>query len=112
MAAVGKPHRPLHKLHLPVGGRRFRPALEDVLEFLVNEGIVVASTGWKGVLDKSRNEFRERQLRASIARNHEIAADELKACGYRIVPREGKGAVPVDSGGRVFPFTKRKGRRA
>jgi hypothetical protein len=31
--------RPLAKLHFPVGGRRFRPSLDDVIEFLILEGL-------------------------------------------------------------------------
>lgn len=30
----------LHRLHLPVGGKRFRPSLEDVLECLFNEQLL------------------------------------------------------------------------
>ena len=35
--------RLLSKLHLPVGGRRFRPTLEDILEFLIVERLVEAA---------------------------------------------------------------------
>lgn len=36
----------LTKIHLPVGGRRFRPALEDLLECLIDEGGVEPHDGW------------------------------------------------------------------
>lgn len=38
---------PLAKLHLPVGGRRFRPCIEDFLEMLIREGIAEGHDGWK-----------------------------------------------------------------
>jgi hypothetical protein len=33
------PERSLREFHFPVGGRRFRPSLEDVVEFLAVEGL-------------------------------------------------------------------------
>jgi hypothetical protein len=78
LTAVGQPKQTLRRLHLPVGGRRFRPALEDVLEFLITEGIVEPNAGWKGVLDSSREEFRRLQLKAAIARNRELATETLR----------------------------------
>lgn len=37
----------LGALHLPVGPRRFRPTLEDLIEFLINEKLVQAHSDWK-----------------------------------------------------------------
>src|SRR5262249_7268543 len=53
LAAVGRPKDDLSKIHLPVGGRRFRPSLEDVLEALVDERIVIGSPIWRDVLNES-----------------------------------------------------------
>lgn len=33
-------------LHLPVGGKRFRPALEDVIEFAIEELAVTPKDDW------------------------------------------------------------------
>jgi hypothetical protein len=104
MSAIGKPDRGLHKLHLPVGGRRFRPALEDVLEFLIDEGIVTPATGWKGFLDRGREEFRTKQLKAAIARNHEAAAEALRDCNYEVRRLDD----PPDEGGRVLDLIRRR----
>jgi hypothetical protein len=38
--------RGLHKLHFPVGGRRYRPTLEDVIEFLIAEKLAEPAAGW------------------------------------------------------------------
>ena len=32
---MGKPRREVDRLHFPTGGRQYRPALEDVIEFLI-----------------------------------------------------------------------------
>jgi hypothetical protein len=84
MTAIGRSGRTLQHLHLPVGGRRFRPALEDLLEFLVREQIVSPRSGWEEVLESSRERFRRIQLQAAIARNHELAAETLRGCGYDV----------------------------
>lgn len=40
----GRPALNLHSLHFPVGGRRFRPTLEDFLFFLYNEKGIITKT--------------------------------------------------------------------
>jgi len=74
--------RLLNKLHLPVGGRRFRPTLEDLLEFLIVERLVESRTNWKAELNRSRDTFREKQLRAAVRRYPEIAEDQLRRDGH------------------------------
>lgn len=69
--------RLLSKLHLPVGGRRFRPTLEDILEFLIVENLVEARLNWKAALEDSRDAFREKQLRAAIRQFPDVALDQL-----------------------------------
>jgi hypothetical protein len=73
----GKP-RPLSRLHLPVGPRRFRPALEDVIEFLIAEKIVDGKPGWEAVVRASRHEFEVKQLRAAIRNAPDVALTVLK----------------------------------
>lgn len=41
-------------LHLPVGGRRFRPCLEDLIEFCVLERLVEPRPGWQEAVNESR----------------------------------------------------------
>lgn len=69
-------------LHFPVGGDRFRPGLEDVLEMLIKEfAIDVQQEGIK-TIQNSRAEYRERQFRAFIHEFPDIAYKELKDEGY------------------------------
>ncbi|WP_280448437.1 hypothetical protein [Nocardia brasiliensis] len=69
--------RPLKRLHLPVGGRRFRPTLEDVVEFVIAEKILPGLPGWEGVIEESRRAFQMRQLRAAIRNHPDVAQEEL-----------------------------------
>ncbi|MBF6298222.1 hypothetical protein IU459_11790 [Nocardia amamiensis] len=73
------PDRALEKLHLPVGGRRFRPALEDIVEFLIVERFAEGRAGWKQVIADSRHEFQMLQLRAAVRRYPEEARAVLKS---------------------------------
>lgn len=61
--------RPLGALHFPVGGKRFRPCLEDVIEFLVVERIVQARDGYEKLLEAGRERFRRNQLMAAMRRD-------------------------------------------
>ena len=69
----------LRDLHFPVGGRRFRPSLEDVIEMLVAEGFVKSRDGWEDVIDSSRRAFLAGQLRAAVRQDPETAREELEA---------------------------------
>lgn len=73
--------RPPRKLHLPVGGRRFRPSLEDVIEFLIDEGFAEGKIGWQTAVADHREEWMEIQLKAAVRRNPEIALAQLRAMG-------------------------------
>jgi len=72
-------NKQLRDLHFPVGGRRFRPSLEDVVEMLVTEGFVEARAGWREVVETSRRSFLTRQLRAAVRQDPETARAELAA---------------------------------
>jgi hypothetical protein len=66
----GEKGRALERLHLPVGPRRFRPSVEDLIEFVVAERIVPAKQkAWRTVLNASRERFRVQQLRAAVRRD-------------------------------------------
>lgn len=69
--------RLLERMHLPVGGRRFRPTLEDIVEFLITEKLAQPKTGWKQAVDKGRESFRQKQLCAAIRRDPDTARDAL-----------------------------------
>lgn len=71
------PGRDLGRLHLPVGPRRFRPSLEDVIELVAREGLAGSRDGWREVVEAGRQGFQRKQLRAAIRRNPVIARDIL-----------------------------------
>lgn len=81
LALKGKQKRPLKRLHFPVGGKRFRPTLEDAVEFLVKEGLADGRPGWQAVVDAYRERWMAIQLRAAIRRYPEIARDQLDKMG-------------------------------
>jgi hypothetical protein len=76
----------LSELHIPLGGRRFRPTLEDVIEFAIVEGMVTARPNWREVIDRFRADWEAMQLQAAVRRNPEAAATQLQAEGWRVVP--------------------------
>lgn len=65
--------KPFSAVHLPLGNRRFRPTLEDLIRSLIVEGLVEYRDGWEAVLDNSQQAFADTQLRAAIRRNPEVA---------------------------------------
>lgn len=70
------------RLHLPVGGRRFRPSLEDVIEFAVREFGVTTKDGWTNALEEGRRRWRRLQAKSAIRDvikdDPEGAPDELR----------------------------------
>lgn len=80
--------RTLRDLHLPVGGRRFRPTLEDLIEFMVTERMVIPHDGWEDVVNAHRARWNETQLKAAVRRSPEHAADALRARGWTVIPPE------------------------
>lgn len=71
-------------LHLPVGGTRFRPCLEDVLEHLIVEFRISPVPGALAALEEGRRTWRERQLRATIRDRPDLAVDQLRRMGYAV----------------------------
>lgn len=81
--APGGP-KALRDLHLPVGGRRFRPTLEEVVEALIVEGLAHGHAGWKQAVHEHRTEWLEIQLKAAVRRWPGWAADALRHEGYQV----------------------------
>lgn len=73
------------KLHIPTGGARFRPSLEDVLEMLIREfGIDKLSDTWSQSLKAGRQNFRDTQLAAALKDNPKEAVRALSELGYTV----------------------------
>lgn len=78
--------RKLRDLHLPVGGKRFRPTLEDLVEFMVLEEMVEPRDGWEAKVKEHRDIWELRQTKAAV-RNHQAAAAEvLRSKGWKVEP--------------------------
>lgn len=87
----------LADLHFPLGGHRFRPALEDVLEMLIVEfGIDPVERDWRTSLERGRQRYRVTQLRAAAADDLEAVADLLEERGYTIVRPEKRPSRRTD----------------
>ncbi|MGH3767948.1 MAG: hypothetical protein ACRDS0_10115 [Pseudonocardiaceae bacterium] len=81
------PHS-MESLHLPVGGDRFRPCLEDVIEFLVVECRFDRQEGWRAVLEAGRERWRRMQTRTAVRDSPSEAAAALRALGYTVAAPE------------------------
>ena len=79
-----KSHRAgdLSKIHIPLGGHRFRPSIEDFLYFVIEELGFEGKEGWKTNLEASRNKWHDIQLSAAIRDNPEHAFKTLKDLGF------------------------------
>jgi hypothetical protein len=84
LIAAGRNRGGLGKLHLTVGGRRFRPSIEDVIDMLIAERLLEPKPHAQERLDEARDGFRRRQLRAAIRRDPDAAVIELRAAGYTV----------------------------
>lgn len=77
--------RGLESFHFPVGGRRFRPSLEDFIEFIESERLVLKlNKDARDVINKNRKEWLDIQLKAAVANEPEIAVEKLREMGYRV----------------------------
>ena len=84
-AAAGATPKPLEKVHFPNGGRRFRPTVEDFIDFLIAEDLIPdRHDTWRETLERHRHGWLQRQTRAATRRNPDAAADQLRAMGYSI----------------------------
>ncbi|MEW2255957.1 hypothetical protein [Streptomyces sp. NPDC047869] len=71
--------RSLDKLHIPVGGKRFRPCVEDVIEFLITERLADGREGWEKRVEEGRNHYRRGQLLATMRRNPDVVKEYLES---------------------------------
>lgn len=71
-------------LHFPMGGDRFRPCLEDVLQMLLVEFGIDAEPGAPRALEDGRQRWRHRQVAAATRDDPEAAAAALRDLGYQV----------------------------
>ncbi|MGO1544456.1 MAG: hypothetical protein ACTHXA_08965 [Gulosibacter sp.] len=80
----GKRNPQFSDLHFPTGGARYRPSLEDVLQFAILEFGIDTRPEADDVLIERRRVWREIQLRAAIGDDLETAISELEAQGFAV----------------------------
>ena len=85
LAHAGHPKaHDMSALHIPLGGSRFRPCLEDVVQFLAEELKVDMLPTWKRAVQEGRRSWREKQVRATVRDWQAIAAEALRDLGFRV----------------------------
>lgn len=94
-AGAGAPHD-LASLHLPVGGPRGRPCLEDFLQFLVQECKVDALPGWRTAVEQGRERWRRLQAAVFVRDAPSEAVRVLTDLGYGVEPPT-EGTRPDDT---------------
>lgn len=86
LVAAGRTGTPnITKVHFPVGGTRFRPCLEDLVEMLIQEfGIDPLPHRAQAIaaLRRGREEWRTTQLAAVVRDNPSSAAEVLEGLGF------------------------------
>lgn len=80
-----KPHT-MSALHLPTGGARFRPNLEDIVQFLIVDCKFDALDTWRTAVDRERADWRRLQTRTACRALPEEAARQLISMGYSVTP--------------------------
>lgn len=83
----------LQDLHFPLGGHRFRPALEDILEMLIDEFNVDHERGARDVLAEARAAWRMTQTKAAVRDAPGAAVEALTALGYHITAPDSASAT-------------------
>jgi hypothetical protein len=78
LAEAAAVERKLSDFHWPVGGKRFRPSLEDLVEFLIVEDLADKHDGWKEAIDEHRGRWYEIQLKAAVRRSPDLARAALQ----------------------------------
>lgn len=74
------------ELHIPLGGHRFRPCLEDVLQMLLIEFGIERRAGAQAALDEGRRRYRIEQVRAAATDDLDAVVDLLRGRGFIVHP--------------------------
>lgn len=82
----------MSELHLPVGGHRFRPCLEDILEMLLDEFGIDGAAESRATLQSGRKRWRMTQTSSAVRDDPDSAVSVLKELGYHIELADGEDA--------------------
>ncbi|MFG6284894.1 hypothetical protein ACGUFB_00105 [Actinotignum schaalii] len=75
---------PVSELHIPLGSKRFRPCLEDVLLFLINEFGAQCQSGTEVILKKNLTEWEKIQACAVVREHTSEAITVLEQMGWTV----------------------------
>lgn len=90
-----KPHD-MSALHIPLGGARFRPCFEDIVQFLIVDCGFDAVEGWQLALNAGRERWRRTQAKAVTRDFPTEAAETLRLLGYDVnEPLDGRPYSPT-----------------
>ncbi|AFM16995.1 hypothetical protein Mycch_2212 [Mycolicibacterium chubuense NBB4] len=81
----------VQSIHIPTGGDRFRPCVEDFIEFLISECRVAGREGWREEIKNGRELWRAMQTAAAVRDRPEAAVAELQRLGLEVT-----GELPAD----------------
>lgn len=85
LAATGhKSPAAVQSVHIPTGGDRFRPCVEDFVEFLISECKVAGREGWRDEINLGREQWRRMQTAAAVRDRPEVAIEELRRLGLTV----------------------------
>lgn len=84
-AGHATPHD-MSSLHIPVGGSRLRPCIEDLLQFLITECEFDSVAGWEQHVNAGRERWRRTQVAALARAIPTEAARVLTDLGYAVTP--------------------------
>lgn len=76
----------LSALHFPTGGRRFRPGVEDFIQFLIQDCGFDSLDGWRQELENGRELARRFQVRTIAQDFPAEVAEALKDKGWDVTP--------------------------
>jgi hypothetical protein len=78
---ISQTETPLRKIHFPVGGKRYRPILEDLLEMLILHGWATGRAGWEAAIEEGRERYYKTQLGAAVRADPDAAIRVLRDMG-------------------------------
>lgn len=81
----------VQSVHIPTGGDRFRPCVEDFIEFLISECRIAGRAGWRDEVAQGREEWREMQTASAVRDRPEAAIKALRKLGLKV-----EGELPDD----------------
>ncbi|MGP4114696.1 hypothetical protein ACTWP5_27770 [Streptomyces sp. 4N509B] len=97
-----KPIPRLAEMHLPVGGHRMRPALEDMLLLLHREFAIDVVDGWEGAIREHLEDWRRLQLRSAVRDAPEEAIKVLRSLGYSVEPPRVAAPRPSPESAKLY----------